>query len=382
MHQSSREWCLVLRGVVTENKSKSIAIQGAVIDLTATTTEGPLICVIEHYKSLGFQKFSLLPQKFAAVHAKQPLSGDVNVASLGFFASDKDFCKEGILFTIAEILEGYARVFYSYLHKGFVISRVRYMFDLLKRVKKGDLIRVLDYPPGIIFDKKFSDDMINRWAEKESRVGRPSPEETELKRKAISQSDISLPSKRQKVVAVERGIRDIVDRTEVVEKAHYPTTSDDTDDGLGEPLNTREDLEEANESGRSNGTPSVSHNISDAEDSSSNEFGDASLDDSGSERFPSPSRDALVRSKAPAIATVSRCVSFKDSEILPISVISPTFRVIQPTRRSKLLPKDVAVSIQKPFQRKEVKDHDERQIQKQVKEKTVKEGIVQDYKQI
>ncbi|CAM6094488.1 unnamed protein product [Calypogeia fissa] len=50
------------------------------------------------------------------------------------------------------------------------------MFDFLKRVKKGDLIRVLDYPPGIIFDKKFSDDMINRWAEKESHGGRPSPE--------------------------------------------------------------------------------------------------------------------------------------------------------------------------------------------------------------
>ncbi|CAM6092544.1 unnamed protein product [Calypogeia fissa] len=68
--------------------------------------------------------------------------------------------------------------------------------------------------------------MINRWAEKESRVGRPSPEETELKRKVLSQSDISLPSKRQKVVADERGVRDIVDRTEVVEKAHYPTIDD------------------------------------------------------------------------------------------------------------------------------------------------------------
>ncbi|CAM6117284.1 unnamed protein product [Calypogeia fissa] len=186
--------------------------------------------------------------------------------------------------------------------------------------------------------------MINRWAEKEGRVGRPSPEETELKRKAIFQSDISLPSKRQKVVAVERGVRDIVDRTEVVEKAHYPTTSDDTDDGSGKPPDTREDLEEANESGRSDGTPSASHNISNVEDSTSSESGDASLDDSGSERFPSLSRDASVRSKAPATSTVSRRVSFKDSKILLVSVISPTFRVIQPTQVSKFFTKDVAVS--------------------------------------
>ncbi|CAM6096736.1 unnamed protein product [Calypogeia fissa] len=186
--------------------------------------------------------------------------------------------------------------------------------------------------------------MINRWAEKESRVARPSPEETELKRKAISQSDISLPSKRHKVVAVERGVRDIVDRTEVVEKAHYPMTSDDTDDGSGEPPDTQEDLEEPNESGRSDGTPSTSHNISDAKDSTSSESGDASLDDSGSERFPSPSRDASVRSKAPVTSTISRRVSFKDSEILPVSMISPTFRVIQPTQVSKFLTKDVAVS--------------------------------------
>ncbi|CAM6127863.1 unnamed protein product [Calypogeia fissa] len=169
--------------------------------------------------------------------------------------------------------------------------------------------------------------MINRWAEKESRVGRPSPEETELKRKAIFQSDISLPSKRQKVVAVERGVRDIVDRTEVAEKAHYPTTFDDTDDGSGEPLDTRENLEEANESGRFDGTPFASHNISDAEDSTSSESRDASLDDSGSEQFPSPSRDASVRRKALATSTISRHVSFKGSEILPIFVISPTFRV-------------------------------------------------------
>ncbi|CAM6094487.1 unnamed protein product [Calypogeia fissa] len=83
-------------------------------------------------------------------------------------------------------------------------------------------------------------------------------------------------------------------------------TSDDTDDGLGEPPDTWEDLEEANESGRSDGTQSVSHNISDAEDSSSNESGDASLDDLESEQFPSPSRDASVRSKALATAIISR----------------------------------------------------------------------------
>ncbi|CAM6110585.1 unnamed protein product [Calypogeia fissa] len=192
--------------------------------------------------------------------------------------------------------------------------------------------------------------MINRWAEKESRVARPSPKETELKRKAISQSDISLPSKRQKVVAVERGVRDIVDRTEVVEKAHYPTTSNDTNDGSGEPLDTREDLEEANEFGRSDGTPSASHNISDAEESTSSGSGDALLDDLGSERFPSPSGNALIQK--------------------PVKEKTIKERIVQDHKQ-----------IQKPVKEKILKErinNDQKEIQKPVKEKTPKAKVAKE----
>ncbi|CAM6110587.1 unnamed protein product [Calypogeia fissa] len=204
------------------------------------------------------------------------------------------------------------------------------MFDFLKREKKGDLVRVLEYPLGIIFDRKFSDDLINRWAEKWSHLIVPVPVELDRNQKSRSQSDIFVPSKHQKVDVdnFKHDDRDFVEPTEVGTKTQYDTTSNDMNNELHKRPDTWEDLEEANESGWSDGNPSTSHSNSTKGDSPATMSREASLNDSGSKRFLSPSRDALALSKALANSIVSRHVSFKDSEILPATVKSPTFRVI------------------------------------------------------